>query len=111
MTGSCYDSVIDSSDTTGDSSTVAGFPASNADLDDVGKAWCSSASDGDAYLQVDFGDIKVVCAVAVQGLSDDNGDVFPKSFKLSFATSEVSSVLAQFYEEGGAERVSWIYNV
>ena len=108
MTGSCYDSVIDSSDTTGDSSTVAGFPASNADLDDVGKAWCSSASDGDAYLQVDFGDVKVVCAVAVQGLSDDNGDVFPKRFKLSFAYTDTDHEWAQFYQEGGIERVRCI---
>lgn len=100
--------MIDSSDTRGDGSTEVEYPAANADLDDVGEAWCSSASSGNAYLQVDFGSLKVVCAIAVQGLSDDSGDVFPTKFKLSFATSEISSVLTQFYQEGGEDRVSSI---
>lgn len=111
LTGPCYDSVIDPSDTSGDGSTEVGFPSSDAYLDNVGEAWCSSASSGNAYLQVDFGSLKVVCAIAVQGLSADGDEVFPTSFKLSFATSEISSVFAQFYREGGVERVSWIHNV
>ena len=111
LTGSCFDSVIDPSDTSGDGSTEVDFPSSDAYLDNVGEAWCSSASSGNAYLQVDFGSLKVVCAIAVQGLSADGDEVFPTSFKLSFATSEISSVFAQFYREGGVERVSWIHNV
>ena len=111
LTGPCYDSVINPSYRSGDSSTEVGFPSSDAYLDNIGEAWCSSASSGNAYLQVDFGSLKVVCAIAVQGLFADGDDVFPTSFKLSFATSEISSVLTQFYQEGGEERVSWIYNV
>ena len=110
LTGPCYDSVISPSYTSGDSDTEGDFPSSDAYLDNVGEAWCSSASSGNAYLQVNFGSLKVVCAIAVQGLSADGDDVFPTSFKLSFATSEIPSVLAEFYQEGGEERVSWIYN-
>lgn len=105
MTGSCYDSEIDSSDTEGDGSTEADYPAEDADLDDVGEAWCSSASSGNAYLQVDFGSLKVVCAIAVQGLSDDSGDVFPTTFKLKFSYTNTAYGWAQFYEEDDTERV------
>ena len=107
LAGSCYDSVIDSSDTTGDGQTLSQlYPASDADLDAVGTAWCSLSFAPAAYLQVDFGEVKVVCAVAVQGIFNDNTQGFTKSFLLSFATSEVSSEWTQYYEEGGSVRVS-----
>ena len=105
LTGSCYDSVIYRSDTSGDGSTEVGFPSSDAYLDNVGEAWCSSASSGNAYLQIDFGGLKVVCAIAVQGLSADGDDLFPKRFKLSFAYTDTDHEWAQFYKEGGRERV------
>ena len=105
--GSCYDLVIDSSDTTGDSGTYAFLPASDAVLDNAGgSAWCTANSAPDAYLQVDFGEVKVVCAVAVQGILNANNNGFSRSFKLSFATSEVSNEWTQYYEEGGNARVS-----
>ena len=108
FTGSCYDSVIDSSDTSGDGSTEVGFPSSDAHLDNVGEAWCSSASSGNAYLQIDFGSLQVECAIAVQGLSADGDDVFPTSFKLSFAYTDTDHEWAQFYKEGGIDRVRCI---
>ena len=46
-----------------------------------------------------------MCAIAVQGLSDGSNDVFPTSFKLSFAYTDTDHEWAQFYEEGGMERV------
>ena len=45
-----------------------------------------------------------MCAVAVQGLSDGSEDVFPTSFKLSFAYTDTDHEWAQFYKEGGMER-------
>ena len=108
LTGSCFDSVIDPSDTSGDGSTEVDFPSSDAYLDNVGEAWCSSASSGNAYLQVDFGSLKVVCAIAVQGLSADGDEVFPTSFKLSFAYTDTDHEWAQFYKEGGVDRVRCI---
>ena len=105
MTGPCYDSVINPSYRSGDSSTEVGFPSSDAYLDNVGEAWCSSASSGNAYLQIDFGGLKVVCAIAVQGLSADGDDLFLKRFKLSFAYTDTDHEWAQFYKEGSRERV------
>ena len=100
--------MIDSSDTTADAQTSPEpYSAANADLDAVGTAWCSSSFAPAAYLQVDFGEVKVVCAVAVQGVFvHDNQQGFIKSFLLSFATSEVSDEWTQYYEEGGSVRVS-----
>ena len=105
MSGPCYDSVIDSSDTTADGQTSGLFPAVDADLDAVGKAWCTEAAAPDAYLQVDFGAVVVVCAVAVQGIVFASANGFTRSFKLSFATSVISNEWTQYYEEGGSVRV------
>ena len=46
-----------------------------------------------------------MCAIAVQGLYDGSDDVFPTSFKLSFAYTDTDHEWAQFYKEGGMERV------
>ncbi|XP_078352126.1 uncharacterized protein LOC144636802 [Oculina patagonica] len=101
---SCYDSTISFSATSGDSSTDASFPADDAILNDDDKAWCTTASAPNAYLQVDFGELNVVCAVAVQGLSDGSNNVFPTSFKLSFSYSDTDHEWADMYEEDGSVR-------
>ena len=44
--------------------------------------------------------------MAVQGEFAADHKLFSKSFKLSFATSEVSNEWTQYYEEGGNVRVS-----
>lgn len=108
VAGSCYDSTISFSDTSGDENTDPLFPASNAMLNLDNSAWCTTSSASSAYLQVAFGSIKVVCGVAVQGLSDENGDVFATSFKLSFAYTDADQEWAQFYEEDGIEKVGCI---
>ncbi len=108
--GSCYDSTISFSATSGDSSTDALFPADDAILNDNDKAWCTTASAPDAYLQVDFGELNVVCAVAVQGLSDGSNNVFPTSFKLSFSYSNTDHEWTDMYEEDGSVRVRFIHN-
>ncbi len=108
MAGSCYDSVIDSSDTSGDSGTIDVDPASDSGLDGDGSSWCTGNDAPEAYLQVDFGEVKVVCAVAVQGEYTGSTKSITTSFKLSFATSEVSNEWTQYYEEGGNVRVSQV---
>ena len=44
----------------------------------------------------------------MQGLSDGSNDVFPTSFKLSFAYDDVDREWAFMYEEGGDVRVRFI---
>ena len=108
IAGSCYDSTISFSDTLGDGSTDPSLPAVDAVLNNNNKAWCTTASPPDAYLQVDFGDLYAVCAVAVQGLFDGINDVYPTSFKLSFAYDDIAHEWADMYEEDGSVRVRFI---
>lgn len=51
----------------------------------------------------------MVCAVAVRGLSvPEVNNIYTTSFKLSFAYTDTDHEWAQFYEEGGNERVRCI---
>lgn len=107
IAGACYDSPISFATTSGSGNTNPSFPTSNAVLNLDNTAWCTTSTSS-SYLQIDFGSLKVVCAIAVQGLYDGSDDVFSTSFKLSFAYTDTDHEWAQFYEEGGMERVRCI---
>ena len=93
-----------------DSGTIAGYPATDGILDVELDAWCTTSSYPDAYLQIDFGDLHVVCAVSVQGRytgSASGPNSFATKFKLAFAIGNTD--VWNFYEEDSEDRVRELY--
>ena len=76
-------------------------------MDREEQAWCTDNSYPDAYLEIDFVDLSVVCAISVQGRytgwsAEDN--TFATKFKVAFAIAQTD--VWEFYQEDGIDRVS-----
>ena len=66
-----------------------------------GDGWCSKTANGnDDWLQIDFGRIVQVCAVATQG--GINGNEWTTDFKLSFSTDTNTWIT---YKDGNGTEV------
>lgn len=93
-----------------DIGTIGGYPATDGFLDAELDAWCTTSSYPDAYLQIDFGELHVVCAVSVQGRytgSASGPNSFVTKFKLAFAIGNTD--VWNFYEEDSEDRVRELY--
>ena len=64
-------------------------------------AWClPSEESGSPYLQVDFGENVLVCAVETRGYKDgDDNELYAQEFKLSFE-AEGESTFTPYTEDG-----------
>ena len=66
-------------------------------------AWClPDGQSGSPYLEVDFGENVVVCAVETRGFDDGGDGLYAQEFELSFAAN--GGGFAE-YREDGATRV------
>lgn len=77
---------------------------------DRGDGWCAaSASSDDDWLQVDFGKVIAVCAVATQG--DVNGNEWVTDFTMSY--SPEGSYWNRYTDKNGVQvvRVFVIYTI
>ena len=54
----------------------------------ISGAWCSGISDGNQYLQIDFGMMKIITKIGVQGRPQINNYV--SSYKLFHSTNLVN---------------------
>ena len=74
--------------------------ASNGRLSGA-SSWCASSIDNNQYLQLDFGKIKTITGIAIQGNPTENKWV--KEFYMDYGTSS-SSLMT--YQENGIPKVS-----
>ena len=76
-------------------------------MDRENQAWCTDNSYPAAYLEIDFVDLNVVCAISVQGRytgSSAGDNTFATKFKVAFAIAQ--NDVWEFYQEDGIDRVS-----
>ena len=63
-------------------------------------AWCLPVVEpGSPYLQVDFGEDVLVCAVETRGYDDDGEELYAQEFTLSFEADGESS-FTEYMEDG-----------
>lgn len=63
------------------------YPKTKVRMSDP-SAWCLPVGQsGSPYLQVDFGENVLLCAVETRGLDDNADGLYAQKFKLSFAPS------------------------
>ena len=86
------------SSTVGDSATT---PARNGRLSYTrSSSWCASSSDQKPYLQIDLGDLYVICAVSTQGNS--KVDMWVKSYQIGYSSDSEDWLI---YREQNVEKV------
>ena len=103
----CFSQDIPFQFVSGDDGTLPGFPSSDFSFYVENQAWCTDNSYPNAFFEIDFGDLYVVCAVGIRGrytgsTAEDN--TFTTKFKLAFAIA--NDEVWNFYEEpDGNDRV------
>ncbi|KAL9952417.1 hypothetical protein ACROYT_G039667 [Oculina patagonica] len=81
--GACFDNVISDVSYTA-TSTDPDHSPSDAVLDN-NRAWCTSQSPPNEYLEVDLGHLYDVCGIVLQGFKNDTVDSFTTKYMLSFS--------------------------
>ena len=101
----CFSRDIPFQSVSSDDGTLQDY--SNANFYQENQAWCTDYSYPNAYFQIDFGDLYVVCAVGIIGRytgSTAADNTFTTKFKLAFAIA--NDEVWNFYEEpDGNDRV------
>ena len=64
------------------------------------RAWCLPEMEPDSpYLQVDFGENILVCAIETRGYDDNGEELYAQEFKLSFE-AEGENSFTEYMEDG-----------
>ena len=97
------DFIIPDASITASASDGSDFNQYKARMSDS-SAWCLPEMGPDSpYLQVDFGENVLVCAIETRGYDNDDEGLYPQEFKLSFEADGESGFTE--YTEDGETRV------